>query len=80
VATLPEPDLLARILTDALTWAGVDHLDDLGDLRITRRGNLGFAFNYGPDAAEVPAPSTARFLIGERRLGPVDVAVWDEGG
>ncbi len=80
VATLPEPDLLARILTDALTWAGVDHLDDLGDLRITRRGNIGFAFNYGPDAAEVPAPRTARFLIGERRLGPVDVAVWDEGG
>ena len=53
-------------------------LPDLGDLRIARRGGLTFAFNFGPDAAEAPAPVGAQFLIGTRRIAPADLAVWQD--
>ena len=76
LAALPTPDSLTEIMADALDWAGVARLPDLGDLRITRRAGLTFAFNYGPEPAEVPATATARFHIGARVLPPVGVAVW----
>jgi beta-galactosidase len=78
LATLPATAALSEILADALDWAGVDHQADLGDLRITRRGALKFAFNYGADPAEVPAPPGARFHIGARLLPPAGVAAWSQ--
>ena len=68
--------LLDRVIADALGWAGVETLPDLGDLRLAKRGRLRFAFNYGPVAADVPAGSDARFLVGGRSLPPADVAIW----
>ncbi len=78
LATLPEPEALRAIMTDTLNWAGVPHMPDLGDLRLTRRNGLTFAFNYGVATAEVPAPATAIFHIGTRLLEPAGVAVWSE--
>lgn len=76
LATLPDPDGLAHILRDTLDWAGIDWLPDLGDLRITRRGDVTFAFNYGPSRAMAPAPKTAQFLLGGRVIAPADLAAW----
>lgn len=78
LATLPTTAALGEIMADALDWAGVPRLPDLGDLRLARRGGLGFAFNYGSDPAEVPAPAGARFHVGARRLPPVGVAIWSD--
>lgn len=76
LATLPDPAGLRRIVSDALDWAGVPHLPDLGDLRLTRRGGLTFAFNYGSSAADAPASVDAHFHLGERQIGPAGVAAW----
>ena len=78
LATLPDPDALREIMADTLDWAGVAHLPDLGDLRLTRRGGLTFAFNYGTAPASVPAPVAAKFHIGQRVLPPVGVAIWSD--
>ena len=78
LATLPSGDLLQTIMLDTLLWAGVETLPDLGDLRLARRGELRFAFNYGQVTATVPAAPGAEFLLGARLLAPVDVAIWRE--
>lgn len=70
--------LLDKVIGDALGWAGVESLPDLGDLRVTRRGRLRFAFNFGRVSATVPAGASAEFYVGGRTLKPVDVAVWVE--
>ncbi|AGA10614.1 beta-galactosidase (plasmid) [Sinorhizobium meliloti WSM1022] len=70
--------LLDKVIGDALGWAGLESLPDLGDLRVTRRGNLRFAFNFGRIPAEVPAGASAEFYVGGRTLKPVDVAIWRE--
>ncbi|MGF6175177.1 beta-galactosidase [Ensifer sp. 4252] len=78
MAAAARGDFLKKVINDALGWASVEALADLGDLRITRRGKLNFAFNYGKGAAEVPAGAGAVFHVGGRKLGPVDVAIWTE--
>ncbi|MNT77938.1 Beta-galactosidase [compost metagenome] len=78
MAAAARGELLKKVINDALGWASVEALTDLGDLRITRRGKLNFAFNYGKEATEVPAGAGAVFHVGARKLGPVDVAVWTE--
>lgn len=78
LATLPGAELLQAIFANTLAWAGVGTLPDLGDLRISRRGALVFAFNFGSDAVDVPAAPDAVFFVGSRQLGPVEVAIWSE--
>ncbi|WP_058322610.1 beta-galactosidase [Sinorhizobium sp. GL28] len=78
LATGARGEFLSKVIGDALGWASVEALADLGDLRITRRGKLSFAFNYGKTAVDVPAPAGATFHVGGRKLGPVDVAIWSE--
>ena len=51
-------------------------MPDLGDLRLTRRGGLTFAFNYGQTTVEAPAPQGARFHLGARQIDPAGVAAW----
>ncbi|WP_027802602.1 beta-galactosidase [Paraburkholderia dilworthii] len=47
-------------------------------LRIRRRGNLTFAFNFGAQLVDVPAPANATFVLGQSQLGTGDVCVWRE--
>lgn len=47
-------------------------------LRLRKRGDLVFAFNYSSECRELPAPATAEFLLGERILPPYEVAIWRE--
>ncbi|KQV44495.1 MULTISPECIES: beta-galactosidase [unclassified Rhizobium] len=77
-ATLPRGEFLMTLMVDTLGWAGVESLSDLGDLRLARRGKLHFAFNYGASDATVPAAANAKFLVGDRKLSPVGVAIWTE--
>ncbi|CAB3749662.1 beta-galactosidase [Paraburkholderia humisilvae] len=45
-------------------------------LRMRRRGDVTFAFNFGASAIEAPAPHRARFVLGQRMLGTADVCAW----
>ncbi|KGQ23074.2 beta-galactosidase [Thermus filiformis] len=78
LAAWPSPDLLAALLPWLAREAGLKPLPLPGGLRLRRRGRWTFAFNYGPEEAEAPAPREARFLLGARRLPPYEVALWEE--
>ncbi|HQY43333.1 MAG TPA: beta-galactosidase [Paracoccaceae bacterium] len=78
LAALPDRAALANVMADTLNWADVPCLPDLGDLRLTRRGGLTFAFNYGAAGAQAPAKDGAVFHLGGRLIAPAGVAAWTE--
>ena len=47
-------------------------------LRIRRRGNLTFAFNFGAQQVQAPAPVNAMFVLGQRQLATGDVCAWSD--
>jgi beta-galactosidase len=47
-------------------------------MQVLRRGPYRIALNYQDKPATAPAPTSARFVIGSRTVGPADVAVWEE--
>ncbi len=71
-----------RFLTDFLeslcVEAGVAVQRLPRDVRLRRRGDLTFAFNYGDQPIAAPAPSNARFILGAKTIAPRDVAVWKD--
>jgi len=71
-----EDTLLAAWLRAAVDAAGLAVSPVTDGLRLSSRGPLRFAINYGPGRAAVPAPPGARFLIGGPVLEPCDVAAW----
>ena len=44
-------------------------------MRLRRRGNLTFAFNYGDEVFRAPS-SGSPFLLGGPEVGPSEVAIW----
>ncbi len=62
-----------RSLCDELQ---IDTIDLPDDLRIERRGDLVFAFNYSATEQPLPLDDDARVLLGHRQVGPHDVTVW----
>jgi len=70
--------LHAAVLSRAAEEAGLAVLRLPDGLRVRRRGALRFAFNYGPDPIDAPSPPGAAFLVGAKRLGVADVAIWKE--
>ena len=76
LATLTDPEFLTDLLEALCGEAGIATVRLSDDLRISRRGDLVFAFNYAETPAEAPAPDDAVFLIGDRLIAPRDVAVW----
>jgi beta-galactosidase len=75
VAGWPDRELLAGLIEWAAKAAGLAVLDLPEAVRIRRRGDLTFAFNYG-DTPWQP-PSASGFLLGGPSVGPQDVAVWE---
>jgi beta-galactosidase len=46
-------------------------------LHVLKRGPYSVALNYRDVEVEAPAPAGARFIIGNRTIGPAGVAVWE---
>jgi beta-galactosidase len=74
LACWPDEALLSSILQLMCEKAELSTLDVPADVRIRRRGNLTFAFNYGSKSWTIPV--TGDFLLGDNVLKPQDVAVW----
>jgi beta-galactosidase len=72
--------LLRSLVADAAAAAGLAPRELPDGLRLRRRGNIQFAINHGPDAAQVPAPADAHFLLGDRSLPAAGVAAWEISG
>jgi beta-galactosidase len=68
---------LHRVLLEGAAHAAGLRADALPDgLRVRRRGNVTFAFNFGANAADAPAPMGARFVLGRRELDTAGVCAW----
>ena len=78
LAAWPSRELLGALLGLLAKEAGLSPRPLAEGLRLRRRGPWVFAFNYGPEVVEAPAPEGARFLLGKRWLPPYEVAVWEE--
>ncbi|WP_156256347.1 beta-galactosidase [Sandarakinorhabdus oryzae] len=66
--------LLRRIIGQVAATAGLAP-NDLGpDVRVERRGNLNFLFNYGPQ----PVALEQQLVIGRNPVPPAGVAIWKD--
>ncbi|WP_031356788.1 beta-galactosidase [Caballeronia sordidicola] len=64
------------VLEQAAKEAGIATQLLAEGLRIRRRGNLTFAFNFGAQQVQAPAPVNATFVLGQRQLATGDVCAW----
>ncbi len=75
LAGWPDADLLNSTMRFVLDAAGLVLMDLPPGVRLRRRGNMAFAFNYGPDPWI--AADAARFLLGGYVVPPQGVAAWE---
>jgi beta-galactosidase len=74
LACWPDATLLAGVIRKMAARAGLA-IETLPEgVRLRRRGNLTFAFNYGDEVFR--APSGSPFLLGGPEVGPSEVAIW----
>ncbi len=78
LAMVPRGALLQAVLTEVLNWAEIPTLDCGPDLRITRRGELNFAFNFGSTEHSLPGDDKRQYLVGTSEIPPYGVAIWLE--
>ncbi|AVX03481.1 beta-galactosidase [Maritalea myrionectae] len=68
--------LLDVLVDKLLLWAGVPAVQLSADVRITQRGELHFAFNFGDRMAEIDVPAEAEILLGQAKVAPRDLVIW----
>ena len=73
-----DPALLRATIANCLHRAGIDTALLPEGLRLSRRGSVRFAINYGDQPQPVPAHADAKFILGGPLVGPIDVAAWIE--
>lgn len=78
LAFWPSVEFLLDFFEDLASQRGLRPLRLPEGVRIRRRGNLVFAFNYAPEEREIPISDHVTFLLGKRVLPPYGVAVWRE--
>ncbi|MFT4506920.1 beta-galactosidase [Caballeronia sp. 15711] len=64
------------VLAQAAKEAGIETQLLVDGLRVRRRGDLTFAFNFGAMQVQAPAPVDATFVLGQRQLATGDVCAW----
>ncbi|WP_430260264.1 beta-galactosidase [Neorhizobium sp. IRS_2294] len=74
LACWPDESLLAATMSLVLDAADIPTFELPEHVRMRRRGELVFAFNYG--AEDWTVPTGIRIVLGERTLRPYEVAVW----
>jgi beta-galactosidase len=75
LACWPDEGLLAATLEHQLVrQAGLPSTPLPEHVRLRRRGDLTFAFNYGPKPWQCPADDG--YLVGGPNLAPQDLACW----
>ena len=76
LATLSDDAFLAACFGDLCGEAGIVTLALPDTLRIKRRGDLTFAFNFAGTTVPAPAPQDAQYVIGGAEISAFGVAVW----
>lgn len=75
LACWPDADLLESLCRYCFGKNGIVAMDLPEHVRIRRRGNLVFAFNYGPVPFDAPVKQQ-RMLLGNRTIAAHDCACW----
>jgi beta-galactosidase len=80
LACWPCATLLDRVLRECAAQTGLEALDLPLDVRLRARGDLQFAFNYGPETIDlstcVPGAENLAYVLGAATLPPAGVAAW----
>jgi beta-galactosidase len=76
LATWPAEALLDAVIGAVIEDAGLPTIDLKAGVRLTRRGDLTFAFNFAPSPRQTPAPEGAQFVIGGPLIAPGGVVAW----
>ena len=70
-------ELLDVIIEKLAHWAELQPLQEKSrTLRITKRGELNFGFNFGSELAVLDVSGDVEFLVGTKTLQAYDVAIW----
>jgi beta-galactosidase len=77
LACWPDGELLGGIMKLLCEGAGIPTVDLPAHIRLRRRGDLLFAFNYGDESWTVPEGATA--LVGKQSVQPQDISILREG-
>jgi beta-galactosidase len=74
----PDAKLMAHVLGALATESGLSAVELPAGLRISRRGALGLAVNYAPEALRLPdqLAREGTLVLGERLMQPTSVAIW----
>ncbi|MGJ8527911.1 beta-galactosidase [Maritalea sp.] len=76
-ATHFTPSLLQEVVGKLTSWADVFASPNVAtNVRVTRRENLKFAFNFSHKPEQLDLPTETQFLVGGMELAPYDVAIW----
>jgi beta-galactosidase len=76
IGTLTCANFLQNFLSDICREASIVTRNMAEDLRIQRRGDLMFAFNYSNQEQALELKDDVQILLGDRRVKPHDVTVW----
>ncbi len=74
LACWPDEQLLGDLMSFATAKAGLQTIKLPPAIRLRRRGNFIFAFNYGVESWD--SPVNGHLLIGTQSLGPQDLSIW----
>ncbi len=74
LACWPDAQLLKSVLGLAAERAGLATIDLPDTIRVRRRGDIVFAFNYGHQAWQIPF--SGEFLLGDSVVPPQGVCAW----
>ncbi len=76
LACWPDEDLLKAVIAKLCESAKLQRTKLPPHIRLRKRGDVTFAFNYGPESYELDASKT--YLLGSSSLRAYDVAAWRE--
>ena len=75
-ACLPSGDMMRDIMKYICHMAHIETLDNLGDIRLIKRGNVTFAINYGLEATSLSIPKDAKIVVGTANIPIAGVTIW----
>ncbi|WP_170326556.1 beta-galactosidase [Ruegeria arenilitoris] len=78
LAMIPRGPLLQAVLAQVLNWADIPVTENNRDVRITRRGELFFAFNFSAATQVLPDREERHYLFGTSEIPSYGVSVWVE--
>ncbi|MFY2825527.1 beta-galactosidase [Ruegeria sp. MALMAid1280] len=78
LAMIPRGPLLQAVLAEALNWAGITATENNRDMRVTRRGELFFAFNFSATPQVLSGSEDRQYLVGGSEVAAYGVSIWAE--